>query len=179
MRPIRNRAKPPLRRRAPSAPWARPSRAGSFPEPGGRCRARSTRAPTHRALPWPGQAGRTSANRTPAARPPRPQVRSRQLLGRAAQRRWKAQEAAATTEDSLGAVWWGAECTCAPVCTRGSECVRAALLRAAQAGRPRGFINGGGSRWYGTRVGPRRESPRRRAPSRPRARCAHSGPPGQ
>lgn len=139
MRPIRNRAKPLLRRRAPSAPGPGRALPGASRSPVGAARPDAHARP--RSARCLGPDPRVHLGQ-PHARcvSPLPQVRSHPSLGLAAQRGRKAREAAVTTEDSLGAVWRGAACTCAPVGTRGSGCVRAALSSAAQPCGPRGRI---------------------------------------
>lgn len=139
MRPIRNRAKPLLRRRAPSAPGPGRALPGASRSPVGAARPDAHARPRSARCLGPDPRAHLGQ---PHARcvSPSPQVRSHPSLGLAAQRGRKAREAAVTTEDSLGAVWRGAACTCAPVGTRGSGCVRAALSSAAQPCGPRGLI---------------------------------------
>lgn len=180
MRPIRNRAKPLLRRRAPSAPWARSGPAWSFPEPGGRCRSRRTRAPTLRALPWPGHPGAPRPTAGSLRASPSPPGEEWAVAGSGSSAPREGARSRSHHQGQLGRCLVGRRVhVCTSVYAGERVCACGSLSRAAQAGRPREFIKGRECRWSGTPVGQRRESPRRRAPSRRRAPCAQSGPPEQ
>lgn len=168
MRPIRNPAKPPLRRRAPRLPGqsrALPGASRSPPGPAGpdaparplssRCLGADTWARLRR--PQARSARTTSHHHPPIARP-------RGAIGcgwgQAARRGRKARKATAISEDGLGAVWWDAACTCVCQCVRGAAvvCVRLSRVWHGRAGCV--YLYGAGDFVGPGAAGMRRESPR-------------------
>lgn len=155
MRPIRNPAKPPLRRRAPRLPGqsrALPGASRSPPGPAGPdapARPLSSRclgADTWARLRRPQARSARATSHPPPHRPPQGSNRLRLGSGRSA-----GQEGAQSDSDlggRLGCCLVGRSVhVCVPVCTRGSSCVREALSSVAWPGGLRVFIWGGGFCW--------------------------------